>query len=316
MTDQPEQAPRQQEQAPARRGVLRDMHPVLFAILSLGAIFFLYQIVAGGIVLLLAGGRITEDNASLIRWTTGIGQLLFILVPTLVLARLRHANLGAFFRITLPDYRQVLATVIGVFALQQVLSGYMVLQDMIPLPPELARILDMLKKMFEETYRTLVAARSPLEFAGVVLVVALIPALSEELLFRGLVQRNMEAAFGGWRGALVTGLIFGAYHLIPTSFVPLAALGIYFGLIVVRTQSITVAMVAHFVNNFVACLATYMHLNEDFVMLDPAAEPGALAIVANVGVFLLVFLGATSYLLLVTARRPAPEERALSDGDR
>jgi uncharacterized protein len=294
------------------------MHPVLFAILSLGAIFFLYQIVAGGIVLLLAGGRITDDNAALIRWTTGIGQLLFILVPTIVLALVRHANLRAFFRLGAPDIRHVLATVVGVFALQQVLSGYMVVQDMIPLPQEVERILDMLKKMFEETYRTLVAAHSPLEFAGVVLVVALIPAISEELLFRGLVQRNMETAFGGWKGALATGLIFGAYHLIPTSFVPLAALGIYFGWIVVRTQSITVAMIAHFMNNFVACLATYLNLNEDFVVLDPSAKPDGLTIAANVGVFLVVFLGATSYLFFVTARRPdrAQAEGSQSNGDR
>lgn len=276
------------------------MHPALYALLSLALVFFLYQIVGGGIALIVSGGHITETNIGLFRWITLVGQIVFLLVPTLILARLRHRPLRTFFRLRVPDVREVLVTIVGVFALQQMLVGYMALQDLIPLPQELQRLIDLLKKLYEETYRLLVAAHSPVEFLAVVTVVALVPSIVEELLFRGLVQRNLEEAAGGMQGAVLAGVVFGAYHLIPTSLIPLAALGIYFGFIVVRTQNITVAMSAHFFNNFFACAAMYLHMEDDFVVISPTGGATAGTMIANFAIFAMVFVAATSYLIFIT----------------
>ncbi len=294
------------EASPVGPGPLGSMHPVLFAFLSLFAVFFLYQIVAGGILLLLVGAKVTDENVALMRWATFFGQLLFILVPTIVLGRLRVRRVGAFFRFHLPDIRDVIAAVVAVFALQQMLVGYMALQDLIPLPGPVQEFLDMVKKLFEETYRLLLVAHTPWEFAGVVVVVALVPAVSEELLFRGLVQRSLEEAAGPWRGAILAGLIFGCYHLIPTSIVPLSALGIFFGFLVYRTGNITVAMIAHFVNNFVASAAIYFRLDEDFVALSPSGGASTGSMVGNFALFAVVFLAATSYLVRRTRPPDAP----------
>ena len=276
------------------------IHPALYALLSLAIVFFLYQIVGGGLTLLVSGGRVTENNVSLMRWATLIGQLVFILVPTIILTRLRHREIRRFFRFHIPDIRDVVVTIVAVFALQQMLVGYMAVQDLIPWPTEIQRLIDLVKKLYEETYRLLVLAHSPFEFLGVVIIVALVPAVVEELLFRGLVQRNLEDAAGGMPGAVLAGLVFGAYHLIPTSFVPLAILGIYFGFVVVRTQNITVAMAAHFFNNFLACVAMYMQLDEDFVVVSPTGGATAGAMAANFTLFCVVFLAATLYLVYRT----------------
>ena len=281
-------------------GFFRSIHPVFYALLSLFLVFFFYQIVGGGIALLIAGGSVNQENVALVRWTTLIGQLLFILVPTVVLARLRERRVLEFFRIHVPDYRHVIAAVVAVFALQQVLVGYMALQDLIPLPTELQKFLDLVKKLYEETYKLLLVAHTPFEFVEVLVVVAFVPAISEELLFRGLVQRNFEAVTGGLPGAVLAGLIFGAYHLIPTSFVPLAVLGIFLGFVVYRTGNITVAMAAHFFNNFVACAAIYLKLDEDFVAIAPSGTTTTVSMIINSGVFAVVFLGATLYLVTVT----------------
>ena len=294
--------------AKIRTGVGR-MHPVLFAIFALAVVFFLYQILGGGIVLLVSGMKITGESVGLVRWTTLGGQLLFILLPTILLARLRGRNLREFFRIRAPGYREVLAAIVGVFALQQMLVGYMALQDLIPLPHQLQEILDAVKKQFEEAYRLLIAAANPAEFLAVLIVVALVPAVTEELLFRGLVQSSMEEAAGGPTGALVTGVIFGAYHLIPTSFVPLAALGIYLGFLVYRTRSISVAMSAHFFNNFVACLAVYARVDEDFLAVAPSGGGGVVTMVANFLLFAVVFLASAAYLIMITQRPRVTSEQ-------
>jgi len=252
------------------------------------------------VVLLLFKGRITVDNVQLFRWTTLFGQLAFILLPTIILTRLRDDHVVAFLRVRLPGVQETFATFVAVFALQQVLQGYMMAQDAIPLPQQIQRYVDMLKQMFEETYRVLVSAHSPVEFVFVVIVVALVPAMAEELLFRGLVQRSLEQEAGGLRGAILAGIIFGAYHLNPLSVVPLMALGIFFGYVVYRSQNITLAISAHFFNNFLACTAVFLNLRDDFVAIAPQGNPPSSIILLNSALFLVVFLGATLYFVRLT----------------
>ena len=279
---------------------VRSLSPVVFAILSLVAVFLLYQFVAGGVVMLLARGRITEENVGLIRWSTILGQTLCILLPTILLVRMRHGNVIRFLRVDLPRPGQLLAAVIGVFALQQMAQGYMIAQDAIPLPETIQKLVDLFREVFEQAYRVLVTARSPSEFLFVLCTVAVVPALSEELLFRGLVQRSLEESIGGFRAALLAGVIFGAYHLNPFGIVPLVALGVFFGFLVYRSGNITLAIAAHFFNNFIACTAVYLQLDDDFVALAPAGGASAALLIGNFVFFALVFLGAMYYFSRVT----------------
>jgi hypothetical protein len=282
------------------------MNPVLFSLFALALIFVLYQIVGGVITLVVARGEITLSNVTLVRWATLLGQLLFILVPTVWLARKRHGALPEFFRLRVPEVRHLVATMVAVFALQQMLQAYMVVQDMIPLPQDLQRMLDTLKKLLEETERVLVQANGPGEFLFVILVVAFVPAVSEELLFRGLVQRNLEAA-GGWKGPVITGIIFGLYHFNPFTLLPLVALGVYFGFIVYRSGNITLSMSAHFFNNFVACSAVYLRLDDNFVALAPDAIPTLKLALSNFAIFSVVFVAATLYFIKSTGHDDSGE---------
>jgi membrane protease YdiL (CAAX protease family) len=273
-----------------------------FAAIALVLVFFLYQIVAGGIALLLVGGRVTEDNVTLFRGATVLGQLLCLLLPTLLLAKARYGNILRSLRVRLPDVRETIVTVIAVFALQQMAQGYMIFQDAIPLPEPLKHLVEILKKALEETYRVLIQARSPGEFLIVVITVALVPAISEEFLFRGLVQRSFEEAAGGIRAAIIAGIIFGAYHLNPFGLAPLVALGVFFGFIVYRSENILLAVTAHFFNNFIACSAIYFDLNEDFIVLRPGGGATPTIVLADFVLFALVFVAATYYFVHITQR--------------
>ena len=289
-----------------REPFLRRMTPVPFCLFALALIFVLYQIIGGVLTLVAARGEITLSNVTLVRWATLLGQLLFILVPTVWLARQRHGELPGFFRLRVPELRHLVATMVAVFALQQMLQAYMVAQDMIPLPPDLQRMLDTLRKLLEDTERVLVQANAPGEFLFVLLVVAFVPAVSEELLFRGLIQRNLEDA-AGWRGPVITGIIFGLYHFNPFTLVPLVALGVYFGFIVYRAGNITLSMSAHFFNNFIACSATYLRLDDNFVAVAPGAAPTLKLAAANFALFAVVFVAATLYFIHSTATDESDE---------
>ena len=291
-------------QAGTRSPLLQRLHPIGFAALALAVVFVLYQGVGGGIMLLLFGLMPQSGQVGAFRLVTIAGQLAFILLPALLLARLRYGELRRSMRISLPGAAEIFVTVVAVFSLQQVFQGYMLLQDSIPWPGPLQQVMDQIRALYEKMYLMLVGADSLQEFIVVVVTAALVPALCEEFLFRGAVQRSLEEAAGGARAAILTGVIFGAYHLNPLTIVPLVALGIFFGYLVYRSQSITLAVTAHFFNNFIACVAAYLKLSDEFVAIAPSGEPSMGMLIINTSLFGVVFVAAVAYLNHLTADRP------------
>ncbi len=233
--------------------------PVGFAFASLVIVFVLYQFVGGGITLLLAGGSITGDNVMLARSATMAAQFLFLLIPTLWLVRRQHGELKAALSFRMPSAAEIVLSILGMVALLQAAEGYIHFQGKIPLPESIVPFVEQIKKMIEETYRVLVEARSVPELIFVIIVVSFTPAICEEVLFRGLVQKNLSLAVNAKRGFIVTGIIFGLYHFNPFHAVPLIALGIYFSFLQYRSRTLVIPMIAHFVNNSVSVIASYVY---------------------------------------------------------
>jgi hypothetical protein len=80
--------------------------------------------------------------------------------------------------------------------------------------------------------------------------------LSEEALFRGFIQRELASAlhgtrYGNWVAIAVSALLFGLAHFAGgASYVALAAAaGVGYAIVYQRTQSIEMAMLAHFALN-------------------------------------------------------------------
>jgi uncharacterized protein len=283
------------------------LHPAMYALLALFGIFILYQIVGGGITLLLFGLDFTDDSVQAIRLATMVGQILFLLIPTLVLIRFQTKNIFYFIRLKPIGFSEVLFITVGVIAAQQFLQGYLVLQDMIPLPEAVQPFVDGIRESIEQMYRTLVMVHTIPELILVIVVVALVPAFSEEILFRGLVQRNFEYSFGLVGGAVMAGIIFALYHLNPFTLVPLMALGIVFGLLVYKTGSIIAAILAHFINNFVAVISVFFRRGEILIPAD--GDPSIGITVRVMLISALVAVGCWMLLSQASARRHRTEQQ-------
>ena len=81
-------------------------------------------------------------------------------------------------------------------------------------------------------------------------VVVLLPALGEEVLFRGIIQRKLFQQWGNFHVAIwVSAAIFSAIHFQFYGFLPRMLLGALFGYLYYWTGSLWVAVLAHFVNN-------------------------------------------------------------------
>ncbi len=84
------------------------------------------------------------------------------------------------------------------------------------------------------------------------LVLALAPAVCEEILVRGAIARGLAARFGLWVSVAVSSAYFAAMHLSLARAAPTAALGALLAVAALRSGSIVPAMVIHFLNNAVA----------------------------------------------------------------
>ncbi len=276
------------------------IHPLTFAFASLVFIFLLYQIGGGVLTYLVTGATsITRDNVWAMRWLTIVGQLFFILVPTFLLARLFTKRLREVFQFRVPGLRESTLALIALFSLQRVFEAYMYFQERVPMPEVLRQVVEPIKKMFEELTKVLLRADSPVELFVVILVVAIVPAVVEELLFRGFIQKIFERLMSPVVSAVLAGTIFGLYHLNPFEIVPLVGLGVFFGLLRYRSQSLLLPIAAHFFNNLMAVLASFYGMQDDNLLTAAQTTADAPVMIFElIGFALLFFVTFVLYLRL------------------
>lgn len=98
--------------------------------------------------------------------------------------------------------------------------------------------------------------QNPGEVFITIIVIAVAPALCEEILHRGILLKAYENR-GTMKGIVISGIMFGVFHFDITNLLGPILLGILFGYYVVRTNSIFAGVIAHFMNNFLATILQY-----------------------------------------------------------
>ncbi len=103
-----------------------------------------------------------------------------------------------------------------------------------------------------------------------IFMIALLPAIGEELLFRGVIQRiftrmTCNTHWGIW----ISATLFSAIHFQFYGFVPRLFLGALFGYLLVWSGSMWLPVVGHFINNALAVIVSFLISNE---MINPKFE--------------------------------------------
>ncbi len=144
------------------------------------------------------------------------------------------------------------------------------------------------EKATENMIEGLLVMQSPWEMLFSVLVMALVPAIGEELVFRGLLQKNMVR----WlknpvAGIALSALIFSVAHFEIQRFLAIFMLGLVLGCLFYWTKNLWVPIAAHFMNNGVQVLVAYA--NQDKLAELNQAEEVDIPIVFTIIAALLVF---------------------------
>jgi len=82
-----------------------------------------------------------------------------------------------------------------------------------------------------------------------IIYISLVPAIAEELLFRGYIQLRLLERWPGWLAVVVSSMLFAVQHVgVYTSICALAT-GLWFGVVAWRTRSVIPSMLCHmFIN--------------------------------------------------------------------
>ena len=96
-----------------------------------------------------------------------------------------------------------------------------------------------------------------------IVIIALVPALGEELVFRGVVQQQlMRRIANPWVAILVSSVIFSAAHFQFEGFLPRLLLGFLLGWLYWRTRNFWVPVIGHFFNNGIQVVGQYLYGKE------------------------------------------------------
>ena len=103
------------------------------------------------------------------------------------------------------------------------------------------------------------------------LVVAVMPAICEEMLFRGMIYKGLEnKGRSPKRAILLSGILFGLMHMDFIRMIPTAILGIGFAYVLYKSGSIFLCMLMHLFNNGIIVLVQHltMHKTEVVSVVD------------------------------------------------
>lgn len=210
-------------------------------------------------------------NADLLLLANSLGQIIFLGLATWFFCRL-HAEKKerpAFLRFQfLKDTPKVLGiTFILMLIIQPVIWFLGWINSFLPLP-EVMKSMQMQQMELLKNYLT---------GDGIVIFalfnIALVPAVCEEVLFRGYVLRSFEKSWGIVLAIIISGIIFGAYHLQLASILPLASIGVLLAYLTWASKSIYPAMLAHFINNGANVLMAKYFPAVAFSELSPETMP-------------------------------------------
>lgn len=193
-----------------------------------------------------------------------VNMAVGMLLPTWLFIWLTEPNVithsGLDKRVTL---KPLLISAAIVLFTQPLIGFTSEINNALVLPHGLSGIENWMKSM-EETGKVLTDAfLSTTSLSGLLLnvfMIALLPAIAEELLFRGVLSKLVQR----WSGSLhvavmVSAIVFSAVHLQFYGFLPRFLLGVMLGYLYLWSGSLWLSIVAHFTNNFLSVIVEYLY---------------------------------------------------------
>ena len=265
---------------------------------------------AGAFILFFVLGRsiaLAQPSLRVGLWLNAAASIVTFGLFPIAVAGWRHVAIRPTFALARPPLAALvpcllLAASLWPLAHELVLLG----QWLVPMDPHL---LELVRRHVEELNR------QPLPL--VLMGLALVPAVVEEIFFRGIVLSGMGVRQDPRRAILWSAVAFGAFHvltpsmLLPERFLGTTFLGLMLAWVRVRTGSLFPGMLVHAVHNGLLLVAA-RHQDHLTWLVPGGGRPGELPHfpVWLIACSLLVVAASAAWLTAVTRKRTAPGTQA------
>lgn len=209
----------------------------------------------------LFGDSMTLDLRSF-KWLQLVQSVFSFVLPPLVFASMCSERPLAFLGMrTAPALRPALLVVLAMLVAVPCINLLAWLNDQLTFPAFMSGVEARLRLLEQQaalqTDRLLLAHNVGGLFANLV-VLALVPALGEEMFFRGGLQRLFGDLRPGVWTVWLAAFVFSAVHMQFFGFVPRLLMGAFFGYLLLWSGNLWLPVLAHFVNNAGVVLFRYL----------------------------------------------------------
>jgi uncharacterized protein len=188
--------------------------------------------------------------------------ILFILPAVLIAALWTNQKISYLGVITRPALTTMLLAGVGILAAMPLINWLAEVNQQMHLPAAFSGIEEWMKKSEDKAAELTKAFTRGTSIGTLMLnlfVIAFMAALSEEIFFRGLLQKiSVECFRNKHIGVWFSAIIFSAFHMQFFGFFPRLLMGAYLGYLFLWSGSLWPGILAHFINNGMAVFLMWL----------------------------------------------------------
>ena len=256
----------------ALRGKMEHSHVFAKITVWLGLIFVMFSLTVLVIALITQGKQLSDINT--LKWIQLLQTITMFLLPSLMIAYLCTKAPLSWLQLDKKADWKVFLWAVGIMLVAlPAINMLAYLNQQMVLPTWLSGVEEWMKNKEAEAEWLTEQFMSATTVSGLLVnlfLMAVLPSVSEEITFRGVLQRLLmcrhfpnntlpfREGIGSHLAIWVTAIIFSAVHMQFYGFVPRMLMGALFGYMFVWTGSLWVPMLMHFVNNGMAVLLYFL----------------------------------------------------------
>jgi len=205
----------------------------------------------------------TRNEINLLKFMQLINQFGTFLIPPFLFAFLVSTDIREYLGLQKkPNLLPVLSAIILIYLLLPVINELVRINQNMSLPSCLSAVEEWMRVSEMRAEKMTKAFMRTTSIKGLLinlLIIGVLAAVGEELLFRAVLIRVFRSWFksSNW-AVIISAFIFSAFHLQFYGFLPRFLLGLVFGYLFVWSGSLFLPIIAHFINNASAVIISFL----------------------------------------------------------
>lgn len=213
-------------------------------------------------------------NSNAVKVIQCISAIFGFFLPTLLTAKMMSRKPFRLLGFTGNSNFTEASLVIGIMLTALFVSGgFAWLNEQIPITESLRKTFDKMEGDYNKQAEAILSLNSTVDYVVAILVMAFLPALCEETLFRGGLQNFLTRSTRNvWLSVIIVSILFSIAHFSYYGFLSRVFLGVMLGLIYYFSGKIWLSILAHFVNNALAITVVYIYKLQGKPMAEAIKE--------------------------------------------